>query len=181
MKRRAQISQVFFYIMAIIVFSVILIFGYRTITDFIEKGEQVAFITFKTDLESAVRKVASDFGSVTVYNTRHPLLVPNNHQRICFINVDRTPPVDCDSTLNPIICDAWLTSFNSGGWGAAESNVFLEPLGKISIKVYRITLDTNSNGVEDSADAGYLCLSTSEGRVDIRLEGRGDHTLVSAS
>lgn len=179
-QRRGQLSTVFVYIMAAIVFVVIVVFGYKAITEFVSKGERVAFVSFKADIEEAVRSIASDYGSVVIYNAQNPLRVPGRYERVCFIDVDKSPPIRCDVVLNPIICDAWKTAFDAGGWSASEANVFLEPLGMLPIKVYRLRVDTNSNGVEDSADGGHLCFGTASGRIDIRLEGKGDHTFISA-
>ena len=176
---RAEVSQVFVSIMAVIVFAVVLLFGYRAITDVIAKGDRVAFIMFKTDLERAVRTVAADYGSVTVFGAQHPLTIPARYRRACFVDLDRRPPASCSTMLSPVICDAWQWAFDSGGYAAGEANMFLEPLGELPIKVVRITLDTNRNLMEDAADAGYLCIPTAANRLDLRIEGRGDHAMVS--
>ncbi len=177
--KKGQVSHVFTYIMAIIIFAVILIFGYRAISEFVDKGERVAFVTFKTDLEGAVGEIASDYGSVVVYNAQHPLKMPGKYEKICFIDVDKPPVANCNGLLNPIICDAWKTAFDAGGFNAAEANVFLEPIGILPIKVYRIKVDTNGNRIEDGNDAGYICFDNVGGRVNLRLEGKGDHTFIS--
>lgn len=176
--QKAEVSQIFFYILALITFAVILIFGYQSITDFMAKGERVSFITFKTDLERTVQRVTPDYGSVVVYDAQHPFTVPGAYTRLCFIDMDKSPPSSCALLLNPIICDAWQTSAPSG-WSHAEATVFTEPQGTVPIKVARITADTNGNHREDDGDKGYLCFPTISHRLDIRFEGRGDHTFVS--
>lgn len=179
--QKASVNEVFLYITALIIFILVIFFGYRSITQFIDKGERVSFVTFKTTLERSVQDVARSYGSVIVFDAQHPLSVPVSYHRVCFVDGDARPPAACDSVLNPIICDAWQTSFDAGGWMMAEANIFTEPVGIIPIKAYRIRIDSNGNHAEDASDVGYICVDTSSHRLDIRLEGKGDHALVARS
>ena len=168
--------------MAAIVLSVVFLFGYRAIRDFLNKGEQVAFITFKTDLEKAVRTIASDYGSVVIYDAQHPLRVPAGYKNVCFVDMSKDPG-DC-AGVSALVCDVWKTARDNSAndpLGAADSNVFLSPVSKIPIKVYKLSVDTNKNGDEDDLDKGFLCINVVSGRLDVRMEGRGDHTLISVS
>ncbi|MFC1801138.1 hypothetical protein ACFLZB_01645 [Nanoarchaeota archaeon] len=185
-KKAQTIGQVFIYIMAIIIFAAILIFGYKAISEFIDRGESVGFITFKTDLEKSVKTIYSDYGSVTIYNVENPLRVPGKYEEICFVDLSKPLPSSGSFCANhPIACDAWGTAYQAGissgtdGWQEGEQNVFLRPLGEIAIKVYKITVDSNSNNVDDDSD-GYLCFNLTQGRLNMRIEGKGDHAFISA-
>ena len=180
------VGQVFIYITAVIVFALVLIFGYQAITGFLEKGEKVAYFTFKTDLENAIKNVYSDFGTVVIYNGKNILAVPAKYEEICFVDLDK--PVTINAAFcseNPIICDAWRTAYNSGqdkgtnGWQEGDQNIFLKPIGLSPIKVYKITVDTDMDGEEELSDKGYLCLPVVQGKLFMRVEGMGDHTFVS--
>lgn len=184
--KKAQLSQVFVYILTLVVMITVLFFGYKAISGVIQKGERVAFVSFKTDLEGAVRSISGDYGSVRAYDSKNPLRVPAGYDSVCFIDFDRSPPAGCSSIsgLNPIICDAWETyggNSEGKGWEAADANVFLNPPGIIDVKVYKIEVDTNLNRNEDAKDGGYFCLNVVSGRLDIRLEGKGDHAFITAS
>jgi hypothetical protein len=178
--RAVVIGQVFIYIIAIIVFAVVLIFGYQAISGFLEKGEKVAYVTFTTDLQNTVKNVYSDVGTVVIYNDKNPFPVPSQYQEVCFVDLDMTAPVSSSSFCQrkPIICDAWETANDKGGYAAGDQNVFLEPRGLSPIKVYRIALDADNDG-SFTDDDGYLCLNVTYGRIDMRLEGLGDRTLIS--
>ncbi len=185
MKRKKSkgvlMGQVFIYITAVIIFAVILIFGYQAIAGFLEKGEKVAYLTFKTDLENAIKNVYSDYGTVVIYNERNVLSIPGQYKEICFVDLGKNVPVNSDFCKNnPIICNAWVTAKDNGGWAAGDQNVFLEPMGLSPIKVYQITLDTVDDDLEDFTDQGYLCILVVQGRLHMRLEGMGDHTFISA-
>ncbi len=182
--KKAQASQVFVYIVAIIVFVVVLYFGYTTITDFISKGEDVASINFKNDIESAFKNIYSDYGTSVVYNAKHPMKVPSGFEKVCFVNLEHdyeetglceiSNDEDENEDYNPLICDAWQTYYNDedniAGWENAEQNVFLVPKGKFAIKIPRIKMHDKS---------GYLCFKVLQGRIDFRITGKGSHAEIS--
>ena len=58
----------------------------------------------------------------------------------------------------------------SKGWHEGDTNVFLDPPGLAPITLSRIQLDGNK------AD---ICVPVIQGRIAIRLEGRGERTLIS--
>ena len=70
--KKGDVSQIFVYITAIIVFGVVFLFGYRAINHFLDESDKVGFITFKTDLEKAVRTIKNDFESAIVYSAERP-------------------------------------------------------------------------------------------------------------
>lgn len=174
---KAQISQVFVYIMALIVFATIFLFGYKAINQFLEEGEKASFIKFKTNLEKSVGRVATHFDTVVIYNSLNPLRVPNRYERVCFVDVDVSPPSDCLEQLGAIACDAWGTSYSQSNrdstdfdaWEKAESNVFLKPQGLLPVKVPKIRV---------SEPDGFICFTVS-GQLDMKVDGRGSHTFVS--
>ena len=56
-KKGLGVGQVFIFIVAALTFALILMFGYRAIAGFLKSGEDVAFVQFKTGLESSVKKI----------------------------------------------------------------------------------------------------------------------------
>jgi len=174
-QKKAEISQAFTYIMVVIVFSVVFLFGYKAINHFVGEGEKVAFITFKNELEDAVKSIG--FGSVTVFNAEHPLRVPGRYASVCFLDYDITPKPDwvtdqskdCPDDLPVEACDAFRTYDQ---WESADANVFLNPPGQVPIKVYRIKLK------KDNLAVPYRCFPVA-GRLDMRVVGQGTHTLIT--
>lgn len=175
MKRKGQMKQVFVYMVAAFVFAIIIFFGYKSITGFMEKGEELAFIDFKTDIEGAIQRISSDYGSVVVYNQRNPITIPRKYEEICFVDLDanldpKASPI-CDSSseeFRPIICDSWRDDrAEQPGWHIGNTNVFLEPIGLYPINVYKMEIKK-----------GYLCIPIIDGRIDFKVEGMGDKTRV---
>ena len=155
----------FVFIIAALTFSLIMIFGYKAINSFIESGEDVAFVQFKTQLESSIKKIYTEFGSVR----RESFTLPSQYRQICFVDLEK----EYDDSLcqqNQVACTAWK---NNPGYENADENVFLQPSAPVKIKVYKISIssDTGKN---------YLCLPIKQGIFELILEGKGDRTELSS-
>ena len=168
--KKGDVSQIFVYITAIIIFGVIFLFGYKAINHFLDESDKVGYITFKTDMEKAVRTIKNDFDSVIVYSAERPLRVPSRYTEVCFVDFGFTRGA-CPAELSPAACDSWKTYPD---WEQTTANVFTVPDGPVQIKVTPVKLaDVQGNPVS------HLCVAT-RGRVDVRMVGKGSYTLVSA-
>lgn len=169
MKRAQIIGQVFVLILASMVFILILLYGYKAISQFSSRSEQVAFVTFETDFKNAVKAVSLDYGSVK----KLELSLPSKYQELCiFCSSDYNPSwTGCDNVAStefqkivqehPLLIESW-------NYGRSAQNVFLSPLAETPLNIERIEVAT----------AGF-CEKLIEGRITLRLEGKGDRTLVS--
>jgi hypothetical protein len=162
------IGQVFIFIVAAITFALIMIFGYQSVTSFIQSGEDVAFVQFKTGLENDVKKIYTEFGSIRIESYR----TPAEYEQVCFVDMDADPNKESNKELcqkDPVACSVWKDTEN---YTVAEENVFLRPVAPVKIKVYDIEID-------DDDDKDYLCLPIFNGGFNLFLEGRGDHTSLA--
>ena len=156
------IGQVFIFIISAITFALIMIFGYQSISQFIDSGEDVVFVQFKTTLENDVKKIYTEYGSARIAQFN----LPSEYEQICFVDLDAA----FDDTLcaeDPVACSIWQ---DSEGYNSTEENVFLRPVAPVYIKVYEIEID---NG-----EKNYLCLPIANGGFELYMEGKGDHTLL---
>lgn len=164
-KKAMGVGQVFVFIVAALTFALIMIFGYKAVTDFLSKGENVQFYQFKTDLENEIQKLYTEYGSVRVEN----FYLPGKYRRICFVDLDdKTSSVDDLCAQNQIACSVWAEARERGGYTAADENVFLTPPAPTTIKVRPI-----------KAENGFLCLDVLGGKIQLLMEGRGDHAYLS--
>ncbi len=167
-KKGLGVGQVFIFIVAALTFALILMFGYRAIAGFLKSGEDVAFVQFKTGLESSVKKIYTEFGSVRVerYNT------PSIYSQICFVDMDKPYDPDlCD--YDQVACSVWKGTADAGkGYEGVDENVFLTPPAPVKMKVYKIS-------IEDKNKQNFLCIPIKQGAFNIVMEGRGDKTLLS--
>lgn len=163
-KKGLGIGQVFVFIVAALTFVFILIFGYRAITGFLHSGEEVAFVQFKTALESSIKKLYTEFGSVRV----ETFATPTTYTQICFVDLNE----EYDAELcqyDQVACSVWK---NAAGYDSADENVFLTPPAPVKMKVYRISI---------SPDEGknFLCVPIKQGSFSVVLEGKGDRTQMA--
>jgi len=149
-------GQIFVYIMAIIIVSALLLFGYKAIKTFTDKSEDVALLQLKKGLESTVKSISLDYGSVSVKKYS----LPSGIKKVCFVHSFPEMP-RLSSTSYPLIED----SVNS----KVDKNVFLL-----------------SDSVADSFSIGpiaasepLLCIDAVGIELTVRFEGKGNHAYVS--
>jgi hypothetical protein len=170
-KKAMGIGQVFIFIVAAITFALIMIFGYKMITGFLESGEEVAFVQFKTDLETSVQKIYTEYGAVRIERFH----APQDYTKICFVDMDTDydPEFCAEDQFGCTVWEGADEARNAGddGWGSVDVNVFLTPPGP-QIKVFKI-------GIDPVEGTGYLCIPLSGGSFPLVLEGKGDRTELS--
>ena len=111
-RKRGQIqAQVFVYVLAMLVISLVLLYGYRSINTMGERAKQVDLLVFKNDVIKSVEKVSNDFGTV-----RAPTFnIPPDYEEVCFIDLYNSPEPEIESE-HPLVYEAWED---------ASANVFL--------------------------------------------------------
>lgn len=156
MQRGQILGQVFILVLAALIFILILVYGYRAISQFSNRSEQIALIDFQNSLANAVKAISLDFGSVK----RVDLTTPTRYQQLCVLctNTDTCTPTQEFSDAHPLLIESW-----QGG----SQNVFLTPLSETPILLDRV-----------EATNGGFCTPIIQGKVSLRLEGKGDHALV---
>ena len=163
MKRGQILGQVFILILASIVFILILLYGYRAISQFTHRSEQVALIDFENDFKNAVKGISLDFGSVK----RLDVNVPSRHRQLCVFCTPLAGYPGCNlgpgfqnfRVEHPLLVESW-----EGG----SQNVFLLPLADTPLLIDRVEVINSS-----------FCTKVVQGKVSLRLEGKGDRALVS--
>jgi hypothetical protein len=173
-KKGMGIGQVFVFIVAAITFSLIMIFGYRYVTEFIDKGEQVEFIKFKNDLELTIKKIYTEYGAIRITEMN----IPSRYEQICFVDMDypqelKNQEIEELRKINFIAADAWK---DVDSYETTDQNVFTTPSSDVKIKVYDITLKKYVENV--GTQVGFLCYPIVGGRFTLNLEGKGSHTEI---
>ncbi len=159
---KAQIvGQVFIYVVAAILFSLIILYGYKAISKLVHDSDNLALVQLKSDLESAVRSVKS-----TSDVKKKTVVLPSGATKLCFIELEKDAPGNQPPpNLSPLIWDSWNDD--------VQQNVFLLPQ-KSDLKIYIGKIQ-----IGEQADPGYLCIDAVNGQITLRLEGKGDRTKIS--
>jgi hypothetical protein len=157
------VGEVFVYILAIIIAVLVIIYGYNAIKGFMQKQKQIEIIQFKTDIQSAVRTISTEYGSVKKFEHSLP------GEAICFTEVGNFKPESCicvkcigeeEWQYNPQICDAWQTT--------TDQNVFIIPQIETPILATPLKIDNS-----------YLCIKAIKNKVTLKLEGFGNYAKIS--
>ena len=159
-RKSQMIGQVFIFILAGFVFVLILGYGYRAITGFLERGEEVQLIDFRNELESAVGTIKRDYGSVQ----RVDVHVPPKTDKVFFLTARAT---DVSPNWEAGFKDKYPLFYNA--WYAGNENVFLIPRQQTPFLITDMLVDT-----------GFVCVPAVHGRVSLRIEGTGSKALVRA-
>lgn len=166
-KNGVGVGQVFVFMVAALTFSLVMIFGYRAVSGFVKSGEEVAFVQFKTDLETSIKRIHTEYGAVRIEQFH----VPIKYTKICFIDLDsgldessKEEICQRNSLADPIVCGAWK---EARGYENSDENVFLTPPAQIKIKVFKIAMSDS-----------LLCVPIQNGAFSLRLEGRGSDTFL---
>ncbi len=157
--KKSQISQAFIYILAIIVFSLVLLFGYKSIKGLISQSEKVDYIHFKTKLESTIKRV--DYGDKII----EEFSVPKGYNEVCFINLEEP----AETTTNAIIDDSWASEVNA--------NVFLVASNEDVESFYAEKLIAADK--DDPENIHFACVPVVQGRIRASFEGMGKYAQAS--
>jgi len=162
MLKKSQVQQIFIYIVAIILFSLILVYGYNAIKNFRSKTDQVALLQLKNDISSSITKVSTDFGTII----KKELDVPFKYKEICFVDLTKAALAEftdmCGVNGNSLVCDGWKSN--------SPYNMFL--ISQKETETYNI-------GETRIDDPFFFCTNVTNGKAIIRLEGKGDYVLLS--
>ena len=155
--KKSQIhSQIFIYILTIVIMAFILTFGYKVIRDFTAGANTISCIEFRRGVQNSIKGILGDFGSVK----RIELNFCPEFRKVCFVESYVSPSLPI--SVDPIIKDSVLSN--------AEKNVFLvKDIAKDSFYVGRISVDPD-----------VLCIESVRNKVSFVLEGKGDHVFVTA-
>jgi len=151
--KKGQINQVFIYIMAVIIFAAIMLYGYKAIKNIMEKGNYVEYTNFKKDFENTVEN-SKQYGEVNIKS----FSLPPGVSEICIVDIKE--PVD--TTAPMLVQDAWQSK---------TYNVVLLPIKYDNLFVEGIKIDT----------PGFLCNHTSavRSKITLRFEGSGNAVRIS--
>lgn len=157
--RKAQVpTTIMTYVLTVILFGMIMVFGYNVIVSMRESGESVSLVQFKTQIETDVKSMAQETGrTVRTYE----YVSPGSFTKICFADSDyiaggtRITKGNCPEVIKKSVI------------AKIKSNVFLFP-GAYNYEVGDVL-------VQD----GCRCFDIKAGRITLMMKGEGDRTNIT--
>lgn len=149
--KKAQVQQVFTYVLVIAVVGTILLLGLRAILSILDKSCDVEELQFNRQLDKLLVRYSS-YGNMGYEDLR----VPCDYGEMCFININ-----NCDEIANSVIkqeCDL-----------ETGNNIFVKQ-GQLTLPIFAIPkLEANPDELVD----GVLCIEPRSDRYYFKLEGVG--------
>ncbi len=169
--KKGQTTQIFFFILAIIIIGLLLLFGVRYIIELGSKIDQIDIVRFKTSLEGYADEITPVYGRWK----KVEIDVPTGINEVCFVQHDtfsemplyKTQQGLCKTNnedYNFLICQGWQSD--------SSRNVYTDPFDKLDVGI-----DLGSISV-GSVNDYYLCIDTTEHHMKIKMTGYGDYLLI---
>ena len=172
MKKGQVAAQVFMFLLAMIIFSMVVLYGYRAISKIGQTRNEAVLIEFKDRLVSQAKQVTLAYKDVK----RVQLSLPSEFDEVCFVDIAQlVEPGNIDRYRQlgdeyPIIYD----SVESG----VEANVFTIPQSPISINLPNIQID-EVQGMPATEGGSWFCMKNQGGIIVLRMEGIGNKVKIS--
>ena len=171
-KKSMIASQIFIYIISILIFSFIMVYGYNAITGFKGRAEQIASINFKTELTSTIKRVSPDYGTVK----KEEFFIGGEYSKVCFVqSYDKEANFNAikDGVIDPIVKDSFESNVDKNTFLFTDTLQESFDIGKIDV-----LSKYPQNGITKD-NQYYLCIPFINGKAKIKFEGVGDHTCIS--
>ncbi len=158
MRNKAQIGQIFIYLIATLIIILVLYYGYGAIRNIGEKQQELSYVKFQTGLSDMIDYTSSDYGTVRI----EEFLVPSGYDELCLVDPDLIITGDASSIPEneyPLIYDSVQDR--------VQANVFVLP-GGAPFYIENLQLDE-----------GFACADVTRGTITLRIEGLGDEAKVT--
>jgi hypothetical protein len=182
-KKGMDAGQIFIYTVSLIIVSMILIYGYKIISDFIGTSSAVEMLQFRKTVEGHIKTYTTDYGSVGYKK----IPAPAGTREVCFkdYNWDATGQtntvINCQTGSydpNPyfIVKDSIETNEMKNMFLFGANNEFIE-----SFYIGNATLlkKPSQSSTQNTNLCNYLCIKVVNGALDIKIIGRGDHVQIA--
>lgn len=151
MNKKAEIiGQIFVFILAIFVFTMILTFGYQYINKFLNEQKKVEVIDFKNTLEDSFEKIKYLYGDVRKLELR----IPSGYEKICFADSENAK----NNQRFPLL--AHINQIDG-------QNVFLLPLQELRLKIPNLRSEES------------ICCLKAEQKLILKLEAKKEGVFIS--
>ena len=169
--KKAQTSEIFFFILAIVIIGLLLLFGVKYIMELGSKVNQIEVVQFKTDLEG----YADEYRPVYGKWKKLTLSVPVGILKVCFVQHETFGAASiyhqteglCQKDhedYNLFMCNAWQDD--------TSRNVYTDPFDELEVGIDLVAIEVGT------ADQNYLCIDTTDHVLQIKMTGFGDRALI---
>lgn len=165
-------SEIFIYILALIVASVIFLYGYDAVTKMQKQTNTVALLQFKSDLTNTIDTLSYDYDSVIMKK----LTLPTGFTQICFVDPKGDP-----NSVNNIVTESSkeLVKDQMNQQNVGPDFVVML-IGDKSIETFKVKpLQLYSDKDQNPPTIDALCITSQSSIVNLKLKANGNAIGVS--
>ena len=151
--KQAQVSQIFIFVLILIVISFTIVFGYRAIKNISIQSDEALMVMFENELKKDIKSNMA-YGFENLIEAE----LSKKYEIICFINM---------SYDEELVSDEYILIKSSVGSGSRD-NVFIG-------KNLERTFEIEHLEVED----GFFCIDNKIGLIKLHVRGLGDRAFIS--
>lgn len=163
MYKKSQVSQLFFYLLALFIIGATLIIGVKYIVKIRGQVQNIDLVEFKTSLEDDAEMLSTKYGSWR----EKSYFVPQGVKQVCFFEIDSnlqkkvcTPqPIE---PLDYVMCDAWQTG---------AQNVMTIP--------FVLETPINLTNIKIKDEKGFKCFNVVDNKITVVMTGLGNGVQIS--
>jgi hypothetical protein len=154
MQKRGQSSQVFIYILTIVIVALVLFFGYKYVMNIKGTIGKAELTLFQDKLTSDIATISSDFGSVrkVSYSTQ-------KIEELCLLDLTKREQIS--GVGHPLIKDSIKSGVNRNGFILGGS-----------------TFESFFIGNSEVEFPYFVCFKKQQGKIEFTIEGKGDRALI---
>lgn len=168
---KAQTSEIFSFILAILVIGLLLLFGVKYIIELGNRVSQIDLVIFKIDIERYADEIRPVYGKWK----KIEMNIPAGINMVCFVEHEtftESPLYILQEGIctkghedyNMLMCAAWQDDLTR--------NVYTKPFDELEVGIDIGSLEVGS------VDEHYLCFDTSNNILKIKMTGKGDRVLL---
>lgn len=165
--KNAQIqTQIFIYILSMLIVGLVLLYGYNAISGFRERQGQLSLIEVENQLKNTINAMSSEWESIRP----EEMQLPQNHKMICFVdNTYLGGSADCrlEYHNDPKVQDSGRVVDDAIKEGTA--NIFLIPDGTDNFKIGNLKID-----------GGCICIEKTGNFVKFKVIGLGNGVKITS-
>lgn len=159
--KKSQIqSQIFIYVFALLVISLILFFGIKSLSSFKKDTEKVILVNFVTELKSKISSITSEYDSVSEVS----LDLPKDYEAVCFKS---SKIYDSTTLFSGTHYDSILNEYIT-----TDNNVFIMKKGGL------LESEFNAGKIQVPSNTPF-CIDNNLGTIKFRVRGKGRYAEIS--
>jgi hypothetical protein len=163
--KKGQIqSQVFVFILAMVVIGLMFFFGYKWFNTLMQSKDDVMMVSLRTTLKNYVSSISYGDGVTKSFQ------IPGGYRELCFVDIsnlwDNPTETKWINTDYPIMWDSANDKVQINTFLVGKTTLPMEYVGNVTV-------------IDPDSGNHYICRAATNGYVSFKFQGNGEYVTVS--